>query len=269
MLLMDIIYDRKLDDILVLNGGFNYLSSNLNMVTERKENFKQALVPFLRFIMLDQNLLFKPNVDFLSILNKNKKLLNDIDADSIRDNSNVIKINKKYISELGLNYLSSTKEKTHFFTDTNEVLFNTDLTLYDLLNYYKFFLNRNLPSKTKLLKKVSDGKKIYYTSKDNNYFFQNSSYESSKKISDLLLRNKDILDFLNLKKFSVNNFAASANNFNFYGWNIFEKQKGYNLFIGFDNSMIVGCYINLENSDKKNSSNLLYNSCLNIVKKLF
>ncbi|MFL2812272.1 MAG: transglycosylase domain-containing protein, partial [Paracoccaceae bacterium] len=104
-----IIYDRKLDDILVLNGGFNYLSSNLNMVTERKENFKQALVPFLRFIMLDQNLLFKPNVDFLSILNKNKKLLNDIDADSIKDNSNVIKINKKYISELGLNYLSSTK----------------------------------------------------------------------------------------------------------------------------------------------------------------
>ena len=57
--------------------------------------------------------------------------------------------------------------------------------------------------------------------------------------------------------------------FNFYGWDIFEKEKGYNLFIGFDNSKIIGCYITLDSLDKENSSNFLYNSCLNIVKKLF
>ncbi len=264
-----IIYDRKLDDILVLNGGFNYLSSNLNMVTERKENFKKALIPFLQFIMIDKNLLSKPNIDFFDILNKKKKFLENIYIDSIRDNSNIIEIKKKYISELGLNYLSSINEKNHFFTDTNDVLFNTELTLYDLLNYYRLFLTRNLPSKNKLLKKVSDGKKILFNSKDNNYDFQNLSYEPSKKIPDLLIRNKEISDILNLKKFSVKNFIERENNLNFYGWNIFEKQMGYNLFIGFDNSKIIGCYITQDSSEKKNSSDLLYNSCLNIVKKLF
>ena len=49
----------------------------------------------------------------------------------------------------------------------------------------------------------------------------------------------------------------------------FEKEKGYNLFIGFDNSKIIGCYITLDSLDKENTSNFLYNSCLNIVKKLF
>ena len=86
--------------------------------------------------MFDQNILLKPNIHFLDILNEKKKLLQDIYIDSVIDNSNIIEINKKYISELGLNYLSSINKKNHFFTDTNEVLFNTELTLYDLLNYY-------------------------------------------------------------------------------------------------------------------------------------
>ena len=65
------------------------------------------------------------------------------------------------------------------------------------------------------------------------------------------------------------NFEVQKNFVNFYGWDIFEKEKGYNLFIGFDNSKIIGCYITLDSLDKENSSNFLYNSCLNIVKKLF
>ena len=264
-----IIFDRKLEDILVLNGGFNYLSSNLNMITERKENFKKAMIPFFLFVMLDQNLLLKPNINILEILNEKKKLLEDIYKNSFIDNSNIIEINKKYINELGLNYLSSTKEKNHFFTNTDEVLFNTQLTLYDLLNYYKLLLTKNLPSENKLLKKVSDGKKILYNSKDNYYDFQNQSYKLSETILDLLLRNKDILEVFNLKKFSEKNFEVQKNIVNFYGWDIFEKEKGYNLFIGFDNSKIIGCYITLDSLDKENSSNFLYNSCLNIVKKLF
>ena len=55
-----------------MNGGFNYLSSNLNMITERKENFKKAMIPFFLFIMLDQNLLLKPNINILEILNEKK-----------------------------------------------------------------------------------------------------------------------------------------------------------------------------------------------------
>ena len=130
-------------------------------------------------------------------------------------------------------------------------------------------LTENLPSENKLLKKVSDGKKILYNSKDNYYDFQNQSYKSSETISNLLIRNKDISEVFNLKKFSEKNFDRQKKIFNFYGWNIFEKENGYNLFIGFDNSKIIGCYITLDSLDKKNSSNSLYNSCLNIVKKLF
>ena len=142
------------------------------MITERKENFKKAMIPFFLFVMLDQNLLLKPNINILEILNEKKKLLEDIYRNSFIDNSNIIEINKKYINELGLNYLYNNKEKNHFFTNTNKVLFNTQLTLYDLLNYYKLLLTKNLPSENKLLKKVSDGKKIIYNSKDNYYNFQ-------------------------------------------------------------------------------------------------
>ena len=93
------------------------------MITERKENFKNSIIPFFLFIMLDQNLLLKPNINILEILNEKKKLLEDIYRNSFIDNSNIIGINKKYINDLALNYLSSTKEKNHFFTNTNEVLF--------------------------------------------------------------------------------------------------------------------------------------------------
>ena len=98
--------------------------------------------------------------------------------------------------------------------------------------------------------------------------FQNQSYKSSETLPDLLIINEDISEVFNLKRFSVKNFEEGENIFNFYGWDIFEKEKGYNLFIGFDNSKIIGCYITLDSLDKK-SSNSLYNSCLNIVKKLF
>ena len=84
------------------------------MITERKENFKKAMIPFFLFLMLDQNLLLKPNINILEILNEKKKLLEDIYRNSFIDNSNIIEINKKYINELGLNYLSSTKEKIIF-----------------------------------------------------------------------------------------------------------------------------------------------------------
>ena len=167
------------------------------------------------------------------------------------DNSNIIEINKKYINELGLNYQFSTKEKNHFFTNTDEVLFNTKLTLYDLLNYYKLLLTENLPPENKLLKKVSDGKKILYNSKDNYYDFQNQSYKLSETLLNLIVRNKDISEVFNLKKYSEKNFEVQKNIVNFYGWDIFEKEKGYNLFIGFDNSKIIGCYITLDSLDKE------------------
>ena len=67
------------------------------------------MIPFFLFIMLDQNLLLKPNINILEILNEKKKLLEDIYRNSFINNSNIIEINKKYINELVLNYLYSNK----------------------------------------------------------------------------------------------------------------------------------------------------------------
>ena len=54
-----LILERDTNKILALNGGFNYFTSNLNMVTEKKINLKKALFPFFNFLVLDQNILFK------------------------------------------------------------------------------------------------------------------------------------------------------------------------------------------------------------------
>ena len=49
------------------------------------------------------------------------------------------------------------------------------------------------------------------------------------------------------------------------------KKDGFTIFIGFNNQKIIGCYINQINLNKKydNSDNLINNSCVNVVKKLF
>ena len=49
-----LILERDTNKILALNGGFNYFTSNLNMVTEKKINLKKALFPFFNFLVLDQ-----------------------------------------------------------------------------------------------------------------------------------------------------------------------------------------------------------------------
>ena len=52
-----LILERDTNKILALNGGFNYFTSGLNMVTEKKQNLKKALFPFFNFLILDQNIL--------------------------------------------------------------------------------------------------------------------------------------------------------------------------------------------------------------------
>ena len=56
-----------------------------------------------------------------------------------------------------------------------------------------------------------------------------------------------------------------------WGWNIYDKENGFTLFIGFNNKKIIGCYINQINPIIYNndSDSLINNSCINVVKKLF
>ncbi|MFL2801411.1 MAG: transglycosylase domain-containing protein [Paracoccaceae bacterium] len=263
-----IILDRDTEEIIVLNGGFNYFTTNINMVTEWKENFKKALVPFLLFIMIDQNVLSASKQGSFSNLDKQKKIFDEIYSDSITDNSNIITINKNHISDLGLKFLTNIN-KNNLLIENNKITFNTDLTLYDLINYYKLLINMNLYSYSKLIKQVSRSKEIIF---DSNYIksdFEKLSFLSSGKLTDSLIKNEKILEFFNLKKFSAINFVEQINNDIFYGWNTFDEQKNYDLFVGFDNSKIIGCFINKESTNKKIKSNLLHNSCLNLVKKLF
>ena len=69
-----LILERDTNKILSLNGGFNYFTSGLNMVTEKKQNLKKALFPLFNFLILDQKILSTSNVDMQLNLNIPKKV---------------------------------------------------------------------------------------------------------------------------------------------------------------------------------------------------
>ena len=72
-----LILERDTNKILALNGGFNYFTSGLNMVTEKKQNLKKALFPFFNFLILDQRILLTL-IRFKFNLNIQKKFKNKI-----------------------------------------------------------------------------------------------------------------------------------------------------------------------------------------------
>ena len=93
-----LILERDTNKILALNGGFNYFTSGLNMVTEKKQNLKKALLPFFNFLILDQRILSSSKVDMQLNLNIPKKLKNKTKSKNYNENSNLIVFNKKDIN---------------------------------------------------------------------------------------------------------------------------------------------------------------------------
>ena len=262
-----LILERDSNKILALNGGFSYYSSGLNMITEKKQNLKKALFPFFNFLTLDQEILSNFNVNEHFNSNTQKKLKNKINTDNYYNDSNLITFNKNKINELSLNLISNIKDSSLIIRDKNKIIFNLEMSLFDLMSYYRILLSKNLPSNIKLIEKVYTSEKEIFNLEDINQIV----HKSNEIIGKNFLKNNEIVNFLNLKSFLIENFETKSNNKNFYGWNILDEKKGFTIFIGFNNQKIIGCYINKINHNNiyDDSNNLINNSCVNVVKKLF
>ena len=72
-----LILERDTNKILALNGGFNYISSGLNMVTEKNKILKKRYLLFLIFLFFDQNIFLNINNDVnLILMYKNSLKIN-------------------------------------------------------------------------------------------------------------------------------------------------------------------------------------------------
>ena len=262
-----LILERDTNKILALDGGFSYFSTSLNMVTEKKQNLKKALYPFLNFLILDPSVFSNSSEDLQFNLNRLEELSNKIYSNDAYKNRNLVIFNTKNINELGLNFISKIINTSLFINDNNEILINSEMSLFDLMSFYKILLSKNYSTKTRLIENV------YKNEKEVNFIgdINQINHKSNEFIENTLFKNKEIVKFLKLQNFITKNFEKKSNNKIFYGWNIYDKENGFTLFIGFNNKKIIGCYINQINPIIYNndSDSLINNSCINVVKKLF
>ena len=262
-----LILERDTNKILALDGGFSYFSTSLNMVTEKKQNLKKALYPFLNFLILDPSVFSNSSEDLQFNLNRLEELSNKIYSNDTYKNRNLVIFNTKNINELGLNFISKIINTNLFINDSNEILINSEMSLFDLMSFYKILLSKNYSTKTRLIENV------YKNEKEVNFIgdINQINHKSNEFIENTLFKNKEIVKFLKLQNFITKNFEKKSNNKIFYGWNIYDKENGFTLFIGFNNQKIIGCYIDQINPIIYNddSDSLINNSCINVVKKLF
>ena len=262
-----LILERDTNKILALDGGFSYFSTSLNMVTEKKQNLKKALYPFLNFLILDPSVFSNSSEDLQFNLNRLEELSNKIYSNDTYKNRNLVIFNTKNINELGLNFISKIINTSLFINDSNEILINSEMSLFDLMSFYKILLSKNYSTKTRLIENVYKNEKEVNFIRDINQI----NHKSNDFIENTLFKNKEIVKFLKLQNFITKNFEKKSNNKIFYGWNIYDRENGFTLFIGFNNKKIIGCYINQINPIIYNndSDSLINNSCINVVKKLF
>ena len=162
--------------------------------------------------------------------------------------------------------MSNIKDRSLIIINEKEITFNSEMSLFDLMSFYRILLSKNFVSNIKIIEKVYSNEKEFFNFNNINQ----KSHKSIEIIEKKLPKNNEIVNFLNLQSFLIENFEIKSNNNKFYGWNIFEEKSGFTIFIGFNNQKIIGCYINQINLNKKNdNSYLINNSCVNVVKKLF
>ena len=138
------------------------------------------------------------------------------------------------------------------------------------MTYYNFIISKNLLDRPKLVKKIISQEK------SNSNIVYDISYNEDKKYflkkekgTDLLIENENIMEYLNLKNYIYNQEKIKSNSKNFYGWHFFDNKQLTDIFIGFDNNKIFGCFI-VSNSFKENAANELINrSCINLLKFIF
>ena len=101
-------------------------------------------------------------------LNIPKKLKNKTKSNNYNENSNLIVFNKKNINELSLNLISNIKDSNLMINNEKEIIFNSKMSLFDLMSYYRVLLSKNLPSNIKLIEKVYTSEKEIFNFKDLN-----------------------------------------------------------------------------------------------------
>ena len=230
-----LILERDTNKILALNGGFNYFSSSLNMVTEKKLNFKKALFPFFNFLVLDQNILLKVNNEENLNFDSQKQFKNKLNSNNYFKDTDLITFNKKNINELSLNLISNIRDRSLIINNEKEITFYSEMSLFDLMSFYRILLSKNFVSNIKLIEKVYSNEKEFFNFNEINQ----KSHKSNEIIKKKLLKNNQIFKFLNLQSFFIENFDIKPNNKKFYGWNIFDEKSGFTIFIGFNNQKII------------------------------
>ena len=95
------------------------------------------------------------------------------------------------------------------------------MSLFDLMSFYRVLLSKNFASNIKIIEKVYSNEKEFFNFNDINQ----KNHKSNEIIEKKLLKNNEIVNFLNLQIFLIENFDIKSNNNKFYGWNIFEEKR--------------------------------------------
>ena len=87
-----------------------------------------------------------------------------------------------------------------------EIIFNSEISLFDLMSYYRVLLSKNLPPNFKLIEKVYTSEKEIFNFKDLNQ----KNHKSNEIVGKKLLDDKEIVNFLNLQSFFIENFETKS-----------------------------------------------------------
>ena len=151
-----------------------------------------------------------------------------------------------------------------------DLLFNTEISFLDLMTYYNFIISKKLLNRPKLVKKIVS-QEISNSNIDYDISYnQDQKYFFNKEIgTGVLIENENIMEYLNINSYIFNQEKLKSNIKNFYGWHFFDNKQLTDVFIGFDNNKIFGCFI-VSNSSKENTADDLINSsCINLLKFIF
>ena len=160
-----------------------------------------------------------------------KHFKNKLNSNNYFRDGELITFNKNNINELSLDIISNIKDSNLIIQNEKEITFNSEMSLFDLMSFYRILLSKNFISNIKLIEKVYSIEKEFFNFDDINQI----SHKSNELIEENLLKNNEIVKFFNLQSFLIENFEIKSNTKKFYGWNIFDEKNEFTIFIGFNN----------------------------------
>ena len=153
------------------------------MVTEKKLNLKKALFPFFNFLVLDQKIFLNINNDVNLNFDVQKQFKNKLNSNNYFRESELITFNKENINELSLNLMSNIKDRSLIISNEKEITFNSKMSLFDLMSFYRVLLSKNFASNIKIIEKVYSNEKEFFNFNDINQKNHKSNEIIEKKIT--------------------------------------------------------------------------------------